>query len=131
MMGNDDMRFSDGELHQFHQDFRDHEKSEQEWRKMQDERWTHQDDRWDQQQMMWSEIMDALSATVKSQQTNTDAIAVVVAETRDLVRLQRDVKGVVRLGSRAQAFTVWLLKWGAIGAGLAAVVKYMTDFFNP
>lgn len=67
---------------------------------------------------------------VKTQQENTTAIASLVQETRDIIKLQRDLQGAARLGKAAQGFALWLAKWGTIGAILAAAFSYVLDQFE-
>ncbi len=93
------MRFSDEKLAEFHGEFKRHVEKFEERAKTDDARF---------------------EALLKAQELNTQAITQLVQETRDIVQLHRDLQGAARLGKGFQNFGLWLLKWGAIGAGLAA-----------
>ena len=108
-MGDEEMRFSDEKLHEFHNEFKEHKREYEERQKQ-------------------SEI--CVQELIKAQQKNTQAIATLIEETRDIVQLHRDLQGATRIGMSAQKFGFWLLKWGAIGSGLAAMYHFGIDWLK-
>lgn len=103
------LRFSDEKLREFHNEFKEHKRKYEERQKQ-------------------SEV--CVQELIKAQQKNTDAIATLIEETRDIVQLHRDLQGATRIGMSAQKFGVWLLKWGAIGSGLAAMYHFGIDWLK-
>lgn len=107
-MGGDenDMRFSDEKLFQFHNDFTEHvAKCE--------ERFTEGD-------KQFKQLIDVTSK-------NTIAMTSLIDETREVVQLYKDVQGVARIGKGVQSFGVWLLKWPLIGGGLYALFNWVIN----
>lgn len=101
-----DMRFSDEKLFEFHEEFRAHvSRCEQ--------RFNDGDEQFNQ--------------LISAQQKNTDAISLLIEETREIVQLHRDIQGAARVGKSIQGLILWLLKWGAIGAGVAAIIKWVVE----
>ena len=110
---NDEMRFSDEKLFEFHNEFKDHmQRCEQ---------------RFNEGDEQFRQLLEA-------QQRNTDAISALIEETRDIVQLHRDWQGAARIGTSAQKFGFWLAKWGTIGVGLAAIwnwgLKELAELFR-
>ena len=104
-----DMRFSDEKLLEFQNEFREHvERCEQ--------RFNAGDEQF--------------KALIESQQRNTDAISSLIEETRDVVQLHRDLQGAARVGMGAQKFMAWCLKFGFIGAALAAIVGWIVHYLE-
>ena len=74
---------------------------------------------------------------VKTQLMNTDAISSIatsvqelVDDTKSIVQLHKDFQGAARLGNGLQKFLIWVLKWGAIGTGVATTIVWVTEHFN-
>lgn len=104
-----DMRFSDEKLYNFQEEFREHViRCEQ---------------RFNDGDAQFKQLIDA-------QQKNTDAIALLIEETREVVQLHRDIQGTARVGKSLQNFIIWLLKWGAVGTGIAVALKGAADFIG-
>lgn len=104
-----DMRFSDEKLYQFHNDFQEHVvKCE--------ERFTSGD-------KQFKELIDA-------QQKNTEAIALLIKETRDIVQLHKDIQATFRISNGVQLFLSWVLKWPLIGTGLYAAISWIVKHIN-
>lgn len=101
------VRFADEKLQEFHNEFRDHVAKTE-------ERQTRNE--------------ECVQELIKAQQKNTEAISSLIAETRDIVQLHRDLQGATRIGVSAQKFGFWLIKWGAIGSGLAAIYHFGLDW---
>ena len=107
--GNNEMRFSDEKLYQFHNEFRRHvDRCE--------ERFSDGDQKFEQ--------------LIIAQQKNTDAISSLIEETRAIVQLHKDIQGVTRIGKGVQGFLAWVVKWPLIGAGLYAIVVWILDIFS-
>ena len=56
---------------------------------------------------------------------NTKSVNRLATSVEPMLDLQRDLQGTAKIGKSVQAFLLWLLKWGAIGAGIATAVKYI------
>ena len=110
MIGDDDMRFSDGELVELKQQLKSHIEHEDAWRIEQDARWER-----------------VLSAT----ESNTKAVGILIEETRDIVQLHKDLQGAARLGQKLQNMFIWLMKWGAIGTAIAGAIHYIVNHVKP
>ena len=74
---------------------------------------------------------------IDAQQKNTDAIseltesvASVVKGTSSIIQLHKDFQGAARVGSGVQGFMIWVLKWGAIGAGIVAGMNWAIEHFT-
>jgi hypothetical protein len=103
MSGEDMARFSDTELTALRADF-DAYKDEQDAK------------------------FDRLIAMVESNNRATGELA---AATQDIVRVYTDWQGTIRIGAAVQRCCLWLGKWGVIGAGMAAGIKYVLSLFPP
>jgi hypothetical protein len=98
------------------------------------ERFEQHVERFEKHEQREAEKFDML---IQSMQTNTDTVGEIckqvsqlTQDTRDVIQLHRDFKGAARLGKGAQGFFLWLLKWGAIGAGLVAIGNWLLDHFS-
>jgi len=60
----------------------------------------------------------------------TKSVTELTRDTRDIVKTYKDLQGAARIGSSFQHFMIWLLKWGAIGAGVVAVIKWGVEHFK-
>lgn len=116
MPDGEDMRCTDEKLFQLCQDFHNHKVEEDSWRKNHDDR---------------------MERLFNAQDTNTKAIAdiaasvsTVVEETRDVIQLQKDFQGTVRVGRSAQKFAIWCVKWGAIGTAFGTGIHYIIEHFG-
>ena len=74
---------------------------------------------------------------VAAQQANTDSISELtrsvsslVEDTSSIIQLHKDFQGTVRVGKSVQGFMVWCLKWGAIGAGVVAIMNWLIEHFK-
>ena len=67
-------------------------------------------------------------AMINAVNQNTASIDKLTDETRSIVELHRDLQGTARIGKSVQNALFWLVKWGAIGAALAAAIKWGLDF---
>ena len=61
---------------------------------------------------------------VHNQSENTQAVAKLIGETRQLVQLQQDFQAAARIGVGAQKLAVWLAKMGAVGVLLASGINW-------
>lgn len=103
------MRFSDEKLFQFHSEFRQHvERCES--------RFNDGDEKFEQ--------------LISAQQKNTEAIASLIEETREIVQLHKDIQGATRIGKNVQSFLTWIIKWPLIGGGLYAMVSWFIKHFT-
>lgn len=109
MQQNKDMRFSDEMLTQFKDEFTAHIEKYEERIKTDDAR--------------FGSIIDL-------QHQNAEAIKTLIDETRDVVRIHRDLQGVARVGIGLQKFMVWCLKFGFIGGGVAAIVAWVIHYLE-
>lgn len=74
---------------------------------------------------------------IHAQQANTDcvaqltkSVATLVEDTRGIIQLHKDFQGTARVGKGAQNFMLWLLKWGAIGVGVASGIHWLIEHFG-
>lgn len=104
-----DMRFSDEKLLEFQKEFREHVQ--------------HCARRFNDGDAQFIKLLEA-------QQRNTEAISALIEETRDIVQLHRDLQGVARVGVGAQKLMAWCLKFGFIGAALAAIVGWAAHYLE-
>ena len=74
--------------------------------------------------------VDAISKLTVSVATLTDNVSELTRDTRDIIQIHKDFQGVARVGSGAQRFMVWCMKWGAIGTGVAMGVSYIIEHFS-
>lgn len=61
----------------------------------------------------------------------TGQVTALVENTAGVVQLHQDLQGTARLGKKFQNFMIWLLKWGAIGAGIAAGLMWVIEKLQP
>lgn len=97
-------RFSDDKLYQFQEEFRQHV---------------------DRCEERFNEGDQQFKQLIEAQQKNTDAISLLIEETRSIVQLHKDIQGVTRLGKGLQTFLAWVVKWPLIGAGLYAMITWI------
>ena len=57
-------------------------------------------------------------------QQNTEAVTQMVLETKEVIQLYKDLRGVIRIGVVAQKFGMWVIKWPLIGAGIFTIYKW-------
>jgi len=91
-------------------------------------------ERFDQHEIEEDRKFDKL---VETQQANTEAITKLTAsltklveDTSSIIQLHHDIQGATRVGKSVQYFMIWLLKWGAIGTGIAAALHLLMEHFN-
>lgn len=108
--GEDMSRFSDDELRRFLAEFQLHVKSYEERIKTDDERHKH------------------ITAT---QDRNSEQLANLIHNTKEIVDFYQDIKGAARVGIAAQKFGLWLAKWGVIGAMFTAAGSWCIKHFPP
>lgn len=65
-----------------------------------------------------------LSETVRCQRENARNLGVLIEETKDLVKLQKNIQGTISVGVAAQRFGLWLIKWPAIFTAFYALIEY-------
>lgn len=109
----DDMRYSDERLRELERKFDEHDAKEIEWRKQDHVRQTAIDSR--------------LDKLFEAQRRNTEDITMLIKETAVVIQLSKDLHGAARIGAGVQKFFFWLMKWGAIGAFFAALLKWFTE----
>jgi len=76
---------------------------------------------------------EQIKQLIECQQQNAVAIeklTVVCADMQVIVDIYQSVIGTMKVGSAAQAFGLWLIKWPLIGAGLYAAYCWMLDHFS-
>lgn len=103
-------RFSDEKLYQFHDEFRQHV--------------TQCEDRFNAGDEKFERLITA-------QQKNTDAIASLIEETREVVQLHKDIQGVTRMGKKLQSFMIWVVKWPLIGTGVVGIINWVMKQYPP
>jgi hypothetical protein len=108
---------------QLQQQFLEHTQDEASWRSDQDRRWKHLDEN-------WAQLVDATTKSAECQRKNTEAIEKLVVSTSDMVETYRDFQGVTRVGKGVQNLMLFLLKWGVIGTGAVASIKWLIDYFS-
>lgn len=106
--GSNEMSFSDEKLYQFRTEFRQHVNRCE-------ERFNAGDQKFEQ--------------LITAQQRNTEAIASLIEETREVVQLHKNLQGAARIGKNAQSFLAWIVKWPLIGAGLYAMFNWVIKHF--
>lgn len=70
-------------------------------------------------------VESTLAITASYQQQNTKDLNRLIEETKGLVQLQKDLQGVVRVGSTVQKVGVWLLKWPVGGGAIIAAYEFL------
>jgi len=76
---------------------------------------------------------EQMKRLIECQQQNAAAIeklAVLCADMQSIVDIYQSVLGTLKVGSAAQAFGLWLIKWPLIGAGLYAAYSWLLDHFS-
>ncbi len=81
-------------------------------------------------------VRDRAEEVIASQELNTKAVSDLtkqmsnlIGETREVIHLHQDMQGAIRIGKGVQSFVFWLLKWGAIGGGLASGILWLSEHF--
>lgn len=89
------------------------------------------------QEHAFNKLVEAQRVNTEAQRINTESIYNVtnsvdklVRDTKSIVQLHKDFEGAARLGSGLQKFLIWVLKWGAIGTGIATAVLWITEHFG-
>ena len=77
------------------------------------------------------ENQQAMRDLIAATQANTEAVQKIAESTAGVVQLYADIQGAARVGIALQNFTIWLAKWGVVGASAATVLNYGYDFFKP
>jgi len=116
MAGGDDMRFSDSMLLQLREDFDKHVTEEMSLSK--------------DHLAAQNANVEAISKLTVSVATLTDNVSALTNDTRDIIQTYKDLQGVARIGSGAQRFAIWCMKWGSIGAAGAAGIHYIVNHFS-
>lgn len=65
-----------------------------------------------------------LVETVKCQRNNTVNLGLLIEETKDLVKLQRSIQTTISVGTAAQKFGMYIIKWPVIFTGFYAIIEY-------
>ena len=78
----------------------------------------------------FDQLFSAQSANTKAISELTASVEKVVEGTASIIQLHKDLQGATRVGKSVQNFMLWLLKWGAIGTGIAAVVHLIVEHFS-
>lgn len=68
---------------------------------------------------------------VRLVEQNTEATRSLADSVKGVVDLYEDVRAAARVGGSIQRFMLWLVKWGAVGTGLAAWLAWLLDLFPP
>jgi TRAP-type mannitol/chloroaromatic compound transport system permease large subunit len=78
------------------------------------------------------QILDRQNQQIlKELATLTAAVATLTASTTGVVAAYNNMLGAIRVGMALQSFALWLMKWGAIGAGVAAMIYWALDLPPP
>ena len=106
-------RFSDDQLTEFHDKFKEHvQKTDQQF---------------EQQK-------ELLNLVILAQKQNAEAVEKLTEETRDVVEWGNNIQGTINIGVAIQKFGAFISKWSLIGVGCyaayEAVVKYITENFG-
>jgi ferritin-like metal-binding protein YciE len=77
-----------------------------------------------------TEAAKKFDAMINAVNQNTTSIDKLTDETQEIVELHRDLQGTARVGKSVQNALLWLVKWGAIGTALAAVIEWVLIFMK-
>jgi hypothetical protein len=80
--------------------------------------------------MKFDNLITAQESNTKAINELTISITTLVTNTGDVVQLHKDFQGAARIGKGVQGFMLWLLKWGAIGAGIVTWITWLIDYFK-
>lgn len=83
-----------------------------------------------QSEDQYNRLINAQQENAKAISKLTESVSSLVEDTREVIKLYRDFQGAARVGERLQDFMFWLLKWGAIGAGIAACINWIITHFK-
>lgn len=109
-MSEDQMRFSDERLSSFYREFREHVEDYKAQRAA--------------DAIVFRELIDSQAALTRE-------VSFLVESTKGVVSLYDDIQGAVRIGSAAQRFGTWIIKWPLIGTGLFAAWKWLSGMHWP
>lgn len=84
------------------------------------------DDKFFQLEERLNKIDQRVEQLLLCTQSNAENIASLVIETRDIVRLHKDMQSIIRVSKNIQSFGLWILKWPLIGAGIYQLVKWIS-----
>ena len=104
------------DMQQLRQEFDSHVVRDTKWKLEQDQRWERNNALQDQTMNIQRECAVQLKALSE--------------DTAGIIKLYQGAESVIWAGTGLQKFMIWLVKWGAIGAGLVAGINYLVDFFN-
>lgn len=76
------------------------------------------------------QLFEAQQANAEAIAQLTHSVSEVVKGTESIVQLHKDFQGAARVGRGLQGFMFWILKWGAIGTGIVAIINWLIGFFN-
>lgn len=71
------------------------------------------------------EEAEKFDSMIQAIEHNTESINELTKSTQAIVQLHHDLQGAARVGKGVQGFFVWLLKWGAIGAAIVAMLRWV------
>lgn len=77
-----------------------------------------------------ADTADKFDRLVETQQVNATTISDLAQSVSGVVQLHKDWQGAARVGKGVQGFMLWCLKWGAIGAGVVAIIKWTVERFQ-
>jgi hypothetical protein len=109
-------RFSDQLLLQFHTEFKQH-------KEQYEERMAHDDDRFEVLVQMQEDNAKQLKDTIA-------ALDKLVQETRDIVQLHQDIKGVGRIANVICKLAAALAKLGFVGIALSAIISWLIKHYD-
>jgi len=58
---------------------------------------------------------------------NTEAVTLLIDETREVIQIYKDIQGAARIGKGVQSFGIWVIKWPLIGGGLYALFNWIIE----
>jgi len=67
---------------------------------------------------------------IKAMEDNSKKSEEIKKSVSSLIDLERNIKGTFIVGSAVQKFMLWIVKWGFIGAGIAAGMMWVVDKFG-
>lgn len=65
-----------------------------------------------------------------AQEENAAAISSLLESTQGVVQLYNDLSSAVRLGTALQKFTIWLAKFGIVGAAIGGAITWTLEHFG-
>jgi hypothetical protein len=103
-------RFSDEKLFKLCQDFDTHIKRFNEYEI--------------REQGKFIEMIEAQRVNTVAITELTKSVTRLTNDTLGVVKTYNDLRGAARVGDNVQKFMLWLLKWGFIGAGIVAAIRW-------